>query len=188
MRRFGSFLSLFACILALAIYACKPKEKAQSVAKPKNDKETEKVVRTSDNTVSDLRHKLKVSEKEMRSNKLYHFSEEWYGVPYRYGGCDKRGVDCSCFANLLYENVYSKTLSRSANEIFKSCNQLSLGELQQGDLLFFKIGGNTISHVAVFLKDSYFIHSSTSKGVIVNSLEEAYYKKYFFCAGKLRKI
>jgi cell wall-associated NlpC family hydrolase len=187
MRQGLTFLSFSILLVVIFVGACRQKQKSQPVVQKAPVEEPIRTKTLVENS-SELRQKLNVSGKDLKKNKLYSFSEEWYGVPYRYGGCDKNGVDCSCFANLLYQNVYSKSLSRSANDIFKSCDQLSLGELQPGDLLFFKIGGKTISHVAVFLKDSYFIHSSTSKGVILNSLEEAYYKKYFFCAGKLRKV
>ncbi len=57
---------------------------------------------------------------------------------------------------------------------------ISLKDAKEGDLLFFKIGGPQISHIGVLLRGNLFIHSSTNKGVIVNSIEEAYYKKYFF--------
>jgi murein DD-endopeptidase / murein LD-carboxypeptidase len=179
------YICLAASVIAVA---CKQKQKAPPVVKQLPVTTAPAPVRKDPAPQSEFRQKLQISDKEFKTSKLYTFSEEWYGVPYRYGGCDKNGVDCSCFANLLYQQVYSKVISRSANEIFKSCDQLSLEELQQGDLLFFKIGGNIISHVGVYLKGRYFIHSSTSKGVILNSLDEAYYKKYFFCAGKLRKI
>src|SRR6476660_3753279 len=39
---------------------------------------------------------LGLSQKQVKSSKLYSFCDEWYGVPYRYGGCRKSGIDCSC--------------------------------------------------------------------------------------------
>lgn len=187
MRRSVLLFLIFVTAL-LFCAACKQKQKAQPVVVETPVEVAPAPIKKEGPVRSEFRQKLQITDKEFKANKLYVFGEEWYGIPYRYGGCDKNGVDCSCFATLLYQNVYSKVLSRSANDIFKGCDQLSLEELKQGDLLFFKIGGNTISHVGVYVKGNYFIHSSTSKGVILNSLEEAYYKKYFFCAGKVRKI
>jgi len=129
---------------------------------------------------------LGVTAEERKKNKLYHFINEWYGVPYKYGGCQKSGVDCSCFANLLYEQVYEKKISRMSAEIFKAANKISMEDVKEGDLLFFKINGNTISHIGVYLSKSYFIHSSTTSGVMISSVEEAYYKKFFYCAGRLK--
>ena len=137
---------------------------------------------------NDLQQKLGLSSREIKENKLYSFINEWYGVPYKYGGCQKTGVDCSCFTNILYEKIYSKKISRSAAEKYNQCDKISYEDAKEGDLFFFKIGGNSVTHVGVFLKNKYFVHSSTSKGVIINNLEEAYYKKYFFCAGKMKSV
>src|SRR5688500_8483644 len=44
---------------------------------------------------------LGLTSKQVKHSKLYSFCDEWYGVPYRYGGCRKSGIDCSCFVNML---------------------------------------------------------------------------------------
>jgi lipoprotein Spr len=137
---------------------------------------------------SEVQQKLGISSKQIKESKLYTFIDDWYGTPYKYAGCQKTGIDCSCFTNLLYDKVYGKKIGRSSNDMFKECDEISLDEAKSGDLVFFKIGGNTISHVGVFIKNKLFVHSSTSKGVIINSLDEAYYKKYFFCAGKMKSV
>ncbi len=135
-----------------------------------------------------LKQKLGLTSKEIKGSKLYSFVNEWYSVPYQYGGCLKSGVDCSCFASILYDHVYGKKLSRTAGEMFNQCSQIGYEDAKEGDLFFFKINGNKVTHVGVFLKDNYFVHASTSKGVIINTIEEVYYKKYFFCAGRLKQI
>jgi len=129
---------------------------------------------------------LGVSSKEVRSNKLYSFINEWYGVPYRYGGCQKTGVDCSCFTSNLYDKVYGFKIPRTAGEIYKECNKIKTDKLKQGDLVFFIINGKNISHVGVYLMQNKFAHASTSKGVIISDLNETYYKKYFYSAGRLK--
>ena len=187
MRSGAVLFTLFVTVLLIGS-ACKQKQKVHPVVKQVGVPLPKEAHKKELRPQNEFRQKLQLSEREIKSTKLYSFSEDWYGVPYRYGGCDKSGVDCSCFANVLYQQVYSKSIARSTNDIFKNCDQLSLEELQQGDFIFFKIGGTSISHVGIFLKGTYFIHSSSSRGVILNSLDEAYYKKYFFCAGKLRKV
>ena len=134
-----------------------------------------------------LKENLGLSAREINQSRLYSFVMDWYGTPYKYGGCQQSGVDCSCFAGLLCEKVYGMKLPRRTEDIFKSCDHFSVKEAREGDLLFFRIGGKTISHVAVYLKNDWFVHASTSRGVMVNSLSEAYYKKYFFCAGRLKE-
>lgn len=146
---------------------------------------SESTQKTNPTTHSELAKKLGISDKEVKNNKLYSFINDWYGVPYKFGGCQKNGVDCSCFVSILNEEVYNKSLPRTADEMFKKSKKISLNEAKSGDLVFFKINGNTVSHVGVVLIKNNFAHSSTSKGVIVNNIDEAYYKKYFFCAGRI---
>lgn len=130
---------------------------------------------------------LGLSRKEMKESKLYSFIGEWYGTPYKYGGCMKAGVDCSCFAGLLNENVYNRRLPRTAHDMFLQSEQIGIGQARQGDLVFFRMGGRKITHVGVYLGNGRFVHSSTSSGVSVNSLDEAYYKSSFYCAGRIRE-
>lgn len=132
-----------------------------------------------------IQEKLGITSRQMRDSKLYSLINEWYGVPYKYGSCQKNGIDCSCFAGMLCEKAYNQQLARNAGDIFKQCKQISLSDAKEGDLCFFKIGGNQITHVGVYLKKKLFVHASTSKGVVINSLDEAYYKKYFFSAGRI---
>lgn len=180
---------LIGLFLFSGMFSCKTHQKADT----KKESTSPVVKKTSasppkSELASDFCQILKISEKEAKANKLYHFSETWFGVPYRYGGCDRKGVDCSCFVNVLYQQVYAKELARSAFDIYRACDEVGIEDAKEGDLLFFKIEGNKVSHVGIFLKGNYFIHASTSKGVTVNSLQEAYYKKYFFCAGKVRQL
>ena len=58
-------------------------------------------------------------------------------------------------------------------------------QLFEGDLLFFKIKKNQISHIGIYLFNGYFIHSSVSKGVIISNLEEDYYKRHFYSGGRI---
>ncbi len=140
--------------------------------------------------VSDVKIKtvataLGVSEKEIRDKKLYQFVEEWYGVPYKYGGCSKNGTDCSCLTINLYSSVYKKQLPRNADDMAKACDKVSERKADEGDMVFFKINSKTVSHVGVILKNNKFVHASTSKGVLISDLNEAYYKKYFYCYGHM---
>ena len=84
--------------------------------------------------------------------------------------------------------VWFTELGRSSSEIFSQCKQLSIEDAREGDLVFFKINSKNISHVGIFLKKKLFVHASTSRGVIINNLDEAYYKKFFFCAGRLQDV
>ena len=128
---------------------------------------------------------LKTSKSEIKNIKLYSFIDNWYGTKYKYGGMSKNGVDCSGFTNVLYKSVYGKQLPRSTKQIVKTTNKVRKGNLKEGDLVFFNISKKKNSHVGVYLKNNRFVHASTSKGVMISSLENPYYKKTFNKGGKL---
>ena len=77
-------------------------------------------------------------------------------------------------------------MSGSSAEIFKACSPVDRGRLQEGDLVFFKINSSQISHVGVYLANENFVHATLQSGVIISSLNEAYYSKYFFKGGRLK--
>ncbi|MBK9284558.1 MAG: C40 family peptidase [Sphingobacteriaceae bacterium] len=166
-------IAIFSFAIALVFSSCKSKKDL-----------SKKTVSTP--SVS-WKESLNLSSRDVKHSKLYSFIDEWYGVPYKYGGCKKSGVDCSCFTDNLYAEVYGNKLGRTAGEIHKSCEKISKHKLEEGDLVFFIINGRSISHVGVYLKDNKFVHASTKRGVIVSDLDEAYYKKYFYSAGRYKK-
>ncbi len=127
---------------------------------------------------------LGVPESEIKNFALYGFIDEWYGVHYLYGGKTKSGIDCSGLVGTLYKQVYQKDFTGTSASMHTRCEKKASNQLQEGDLVFFKIGGNKVSHVGVYLKNRKFVHASTKKGVIISSLDETYYKTYFFEGGR----
>jgi len=131
-------------------------------------------------------HLLEVSNESISNKKLYSFIDEWYGVPYKYGGKSKSGVDCSGFTSVLCKNVFGKEISGTALSIYNQCKKISKEELKEGDLVFFVIGTKEISHVGVYLQNNKFVHATTHKGVMIDDLNEEYYRKYFTGAGRVK--
>jgi lipoprotein Spr len=127
---------------------------------------------------------VSVEEKEITNLKLYRFVDDWYAAPYKYAGKTKSGVDCSGFTTNLLRDVYEITLAGSANSMYEACESVSEKNLQQGDLVFFKINSDKVSHVGVYLQNRRFVHASSSRGVVISCLDEAYYTKYFFKGGR----
>ena len=111
----------------------------------------------------------------------------WLGTPYVYGGESKSGTDCSGFVQQVYKVVYGISTARSANGIYEECTKVKKNQLKQGELVFFKINTTKVGHVGIFLQDTYFIHASSSKGVMVSSLDLDYWTKYFISGGKLNE-
>lgn len=131
---------------------------------------------------------MRVTPDHIQSLMLYTFIDYWYGTHYRLGGKDKMGIDCSAFAQKLYTTVFGIDLVRTSREQFGSCRFVKEEEnLMEGDLVFFRIRGKRISHVGVYLMNSYFIHSSTNGGVMISSLNDAYYNRRFAGAGYIPK-
>lgn len=128
---------------------------------------------------------LQTPKSEIKNIKLYSFIDNWLGTKYKYGGMSKEGVDCSGFTNILYKEVYDKQIQRSTKDLVKSINKVSKGNLKEGDLVFFNIAKKKNSHVGVYLKNNKFVHASTSKGVLISSLENPYYKKTYNKGGSL---
>ncbi|TGK07803.1 NlpC/P60 family protein [Leptospira semungkisensis] len=109
----------------------------------------------------------------------------WYGTPHKDNGKDESGIDCSTLTSKLVQRAYSKNVSGSSESIAKQAKKISESDLKEGDLVFFNIYGEKISHVGVYLKDRKFVHASVVRGVTVNSLDEPYYKTRFVSAGRL---
>jgi murein DD-endopeptidase / murein LD-carboxypeptidase len=95
-------------------------------------------------------------------------------------------VCCSGLTCKLYESVYAKKISRASRDIYASSKEIDLADLKEGDFVFFKIESKNISHVGVYLLNNKFVHASTKKGVMINDLNEPYYKKYFYKGGRLK--
>jgi hypothetical protein len=117
---------------------------------------------------------------------LVEAASQWIGTPYRYGSSSKKGTDCSGFVTSLFQEVYGIHLSRSSHSMFEDVARIQKDSVRTGDLVFFRHGARgPIFHVGVYLKNNKFIHSSTSKGVIVSSLSEPYFRNRYFAAGRV---
>jgi len=118
---------------------------------------------------------------------LYQFIDEWYATPHCVGGKTKSCIDCSGFSSVLYQQIYNTKISGSSATIYTKCFEIDESKLREGDFVFFKINQSKISHVGIYLANRKFVHASTSKGVIISSLDEAYYKKWFYKYGRLKE-
>jgi hypothetical protein len=115
---------------------------------------------------------------------LYEKILEWMGTPYRFGGNSKKGIDCSRLVMQLTNGIYYDTINGSAATLYEASYKLDREDLSEGDLVFFKINKSYVSHVGVYLQKDLFVHATRGKGVMVSSLNESYYKKYFFGGGR----
>lgn len=111
--------------------------------------------------------------------------DSWLGVPYKYGGTTKQGADCSGMVLTIFKDVYNIDLKRSAYDLWQQAQWIPAEQLQFGDLVFFKTIGDKVSHVGIYIANGYFVHASSSRGVVIDHLEKDYYKKRFAGAGRI---
>lgn len=130
--------------------------------------------------------KFTIDLSKVDNPELYYEVFRWYRTCYRYGGQSEKGIDCSGFVGMVYEKVYHKKIPRASYLIFPECKPLGKKEvLAEGDFVFFKIHKKRISHVGIYLQHNKFAHASNVVGVTISDLDEAYYRKYFYKAGRL---
>lgn len=131
---------------------------------------------------------LGVPVEEISDGKLFGFIEDWYGTRYKYGGSDKDGVDCSAFVQTFIATLYGLTLPRTSAQQYQQSKRIRKNELSEGDLVFFKTRGRKagVSHVGVYLRNNKFVHASTSSGVMINDIDDAYYSAHYAGAGRVK--
>lgn len=135
-----------------------------------------------------VEHSIRVGKSSKIRQKIVHEAESWLGVPYKYGGNDKReGTDCSGMVLAVYRDVTGIKMPRNSAAQAEFCNRIGERDLKPGDLVFFATGKDKerISHVGILTGEGRFIHSSTSKGVIESDLETPYYRRTFRCYGRV---
>ncbi len=109
----------------------------------------------------------------------------WLDTPYASAESSQSGTDCSGFVQQVYRQVYDLPIARTAYDLYDACQPVARADLQEGDMVFFQIEQERISHVGVYLQKGYFVHATTSEGVKIDHLDQAYYEKYFVGGGRI---
>lgn len=161
------------------------------VKNPDKRKETV-VLKESKKTDEEIRNQLDELLAEMSTSKdvsaevsdlVLNTAFDFEGVRYRFGGTTHKGLDCSGLVMNAFNDT-SINLPRNSSAMAEVGDKVSKNNAQKGDLIFFRTGrGSRISHVGIITEvvddEIKFIHSSTTKGVIVSSTKEDYYKRRF---------
>ncbi|MBJ7221090.1 MULTISPECIES: C40 family peptidase [unclassified Brenneria] len=128
----------------------------------------------------------RLSDSIMVVAELHDQLSQWYRTPYRYGGLDRNGIDCSGFVYLTFRDRFGLQLPRTTEDQTELGERVDRDNLLPGDLVFFKTGsGGNGLHVGIYDKDDQFIHASTSQGVIRSSLENVYWKRAYWQARRI---
>lgn len=184
---------IIGCILFLSatvLSGCLARPESPQSSSPKNNpinknSSARPSSRVSKNVVEKYADIIGVDADDLGNADLYQYIDDWMGIPHQLGGQDRRGIDCSAFANQLVREVYGKELPRTAEDMSKIVKRKYENQLREGDLVFFKFGGRRFDHVGIYLGNSRFVHVSTSKGVIISNLKDPWYYKYFLRAGSV---
>ena len=125
------------------------------------------------------------SSQEGDGQTVVSLAQQQLGRPYRYGGVNPNGFDCSGLVFYVHRQL-GLEVPRSSRHQFRAAQKVAVDDLLPGDLLFFNISGNTVSHVGIYVAGDLFIHSpSSGKGVSYASLAEEYWQETLAGAGRL---
>lgn len=122
---------------------------------------------------------------------LYSEGCKWLGTPYKYGGNDRNGVDCSGLMVAIYRDALNIKLPRTSRQQSEWCRRVDIKNLQPGDLLFFDTSrdrNGKVSHVGLYLGSGEMLHSSTSRGVIVSAIVDNYYSERLLACGRVAEM
>ena len=120
---------------------------------------------------------------------LIETAREQLGAKYLPGGTTAKGFDCSGLIYTTFKKI-EISLPRTTIEMAKIGATIDTDEIKEGDLIFFKTNGKSvINHVGmvvdVLSDEIQFIHAATSKGVMISSTKESYYKNAYVQANRI---
>ena len=121
-------------------------------------------------------------------NKIVSTAKQYLGVPYKWGGTDPSGFDCSGFVYYVLRSN-GINVSRTQTAMYSQGTPVSKANLQPGDAVFFQ---NTykagLSHVGIYVGKGQFIHApSSGKVVSYASLNSDYYASHYYGAVRYTK-
>ena len=123
-------------------------------------------------------------------SELLKDAQKYLGAPYKYAGNTSSGFDCSGFTVKVFDENSTKIPRRSEDQS-NAGKEISIRDAKPGDLVFFATaGGSRVSHVGIVHDianngEVKFIHASTSKGVIISSLNEKYWNNAYLFARRV---
>jgi len=111
---------------------------------------------------------------------VVRYALELQGRPYRFGGADPSGFDCSGFVQFVYA-AYGIRLPRTADAQFASGAAIDSARPQPGDLVFFQTYEYGPSHVAIYIGNGSFV-GSIGADVHVSNFASPYFASRYLGA------
>ncbi|MFK7922398.1 MAG: C40 family peptidase [Bacteroidia bacterium] len=181
MKKLAYSLILLSCLMS--VVACNPTKQARKYDYLTRERDGSSQGNASTPTKTAPRNSRPIKGK-MDVQKVVNKAQSYIGTPYKYGGATKRGMDCSGLVCTSYQAI-NKDLPRTAAQLSESGTKIRRNDLRPGDLVFFNAKGKgpKINHVGLVVsvrgKDVRFIHSTTSRGVREDLLNEGYWSTRF---------
>ncbi len=109
------------------------------------------------------------------------------GAPYRNGGSDPSGFDCSGFTQYVFAQ-HGIALPRDVQEQARLGKKVDPDDLAMGDLVFFTTVAAGASHVGIAIGGDQFVHAPSSTGVVrVERLSATYWSQRFVAAKRINQ-
>lgn len=110
--------------------------------------------------------------------KVVRVATSMVGRPYRYGGNNPRGFDCSGLVQYSYKRA-GIDVPRNTRYQRRHSYKISQRQLKKGDLIFFNQEGKWASHVGIYIGKGRFVHApSSGKRVRISSLQKRYWRRH----------
>ena len=118
---------------------------------------------------------------------IVEYGKTFLGTPYVYGGNGPDSFDCSGFTKYVYSHFGYK-INRTASSQMTNGSAVSSGQLQAGDLIFFRNPGDgkAASHVGIYIGDGKFVHASSDRYVVeIDTLNSSYNSRTYVGARRV---
>ena len=123
-------------------------------------------------------------------SRLARVVKGYLGVPYKWGGTTRAGMDCSAFTRAIFRETYGVELPRTSKQMYGVGRTVARRQdLKPGDLVFFKdtYSGPGVSHVGIYLGGGRFAHASSSKGGTITPLDNPYFNPRYAGARRVER-
>ena len=129
-----------------------------------------------------------VPYKPAKTNKiidiLYQEYKKWYATPYKYGGNDCNGIDCSALVQNVYRDGFGIAVPRTTQQQATIGTFVAKKELRAGDLVLFKTGWSS-RHSGIYIESGNFLHASTKHGVTISNIHNPYWRSVYWQARRI---
>lgn len=121
---------------------------------------------------------------DVRGKDIVKTAAKYKGVPYKFGGTTPKGFDCSAYVQYVFGRHDAK-LPRTADAQVLDGIFVLKSKLKPGDLVFFSTYASGASHVGIYAGSGKFWSASTSRGVVLDSLDTSYWKEHYYGARRV---